>query len=1189
MDPLDPLDDLAASVSDRGSADWPDLEPADDDLRRHMDALEKISRIAAFNRALQRAGDAKRAPAGDAKRAPNGMLAIAVPESAIRWGDLALLEQVGAGTSGEVWRAWDVRLQREVALKFPLEHTPAPSVTRRSPTAGSTLLAEARALARLRHPGVVSVYGINEHNGRIGMWMELLRGETLAQAIERGGPIPPADVARIGCDMARALAAVHAAGLIHRDIKPANIVLESGGRVVLTDFSLGQDRALGQSKFERIAGRIAGTPMFLAPELFAGEPSSARSDLYALGVTLRFALTGRPPFIAESIAELSELAARGLSKPLDAERPDIPASLAAAIDRAMATDPGARFTTANDMADDLAGVLPSSSTAHAPSPVARHSLPAERDAFVGRAAEVEQLRGSFEAGVRLVTLVGAGGMGKTRLAVRLGWESLESWPGGVWFCDLTDARDLNGIVSGVAGALGVSLDRDPITLLGHVIARRGRCLLILDNFEQVARHAQESVGRWLDRAADARFLVTSRERLHMPGESAQTLHPLSRDAGAELFIERARRQGTRFQPHGAEDVEAVREVVRLTEGMPLAIELAAARVRMMGVGEVADRMRERFRLLGGAGSGRHASLKAVIDDSWEALAEWEKAAWAQCSVFEGGFTLAAAEGVLDLSAWPEAPWVVDVVQALVDKSLFRAWVPEPGPNESAPPARFGMYVTLHEYASAKLREEGAIDGGGSGAAAKQAAEERHGRWFMQFGTEVNREIMPRRIGVMRGQDRDLDNLLAACHRALRRVDVPVAVVTYRAASAVLSLRGPMSRTKEIGLEVLSALSLDPTDKAEILTLIGQGEWFGGQLNEARARFETVLTIHRETGNVSQEPGVLDYLGSIHRAQGRIEEARAYHEEALALSRKVGDRITEGIVLGNLGIVHREQGRLEEALAHYEEALAIHREVGNRTSEGIALSNLGNLLRMQGRLEEARVQHEAALAIHREVGSRRSEGHVLGSLGNVASDLGREAEARAYYEAALDTHREFGDRRFEGVVLGYLAHLDTTMGHVEAAVAHYEAALAITREVGSRRFECSLLAELGELERERGRSDVANACFESGLMIAAAIGNRPAEGALLGTLGNLLRQRGRFEEARSAMTRGEALLREVGAKLDLGKLLCGRAELEHDLGAEEAARATLAEAESLIVETGSGPSSDLGRTVARLRKLLNGEG
>ncbi len=483
---MDPLDDLAASVSDRGNVDWPDLEPEDDDLRRRMVALEKISRIAAFNRALQRAGDAK--------RSPSGALAIAVPESATRWGDLALLEQVGAGTSGEVWRAWDVRLQREVALKFPLEPSLEPSATRRSPaTAGSTLLAEARALARLRHPGVVSVYGINEHNGRIGMWMELLRGETLAQAIERGGPIPPDDVARIGCEMAGALAAVHAAGLVHRDIKPANIVLESGGRVVLTDFSLGQDRGLGRSKW----GRVAGTPMFLAPELFAGEPSSARSDLYALGVTLRFAVTGRPPFTAESIAELSVQAKRGLSTPLHAERPDIPALLAAAIDRAMATDPAVRFTTATDLGDELAGVMPSPPGAQAPVPVARHSLPAERDAFVGRAAEVEQLRGSFEAGARLVTLVGAGGMGKTRLAVRYGWESVESWPGGVWFCDLTEARDLNGIVSGVAGSLGVSLDRDPITLLGHVIARRGRCLLILDNFEQVARHAGESVGRWL--------------------------------------------------------------------------------------------------------------------------------------------------------------------------------------------------------------------------------------------------------------------------------------------------------------------------------------------------------------------------------------------------------------------------------------------------------------------------------------------------------------------------------------------------------------------------------------------------------------------------------------------------------------------------------------------------------------------
>jgi predicted ATPase/Tfp pilus assembly protein PilF len=928
--------------------------------------------------------------------------------------------------------------------------------------------------------------------------------------------------------------------------------------------------------------------MFLAPELFAGEPSSARSDLYALGVTLRWALTGRPPFPAQSIAELTEQATRGLWTPLVTELPDVSASLLAAIERAMATAPGARFATATDLADELAGALPSPPAAHARGPVARNALPAERDAFVGRAAEVDEIGDCFEAGARLVTLVGAGGMGKTRLAVRYGWQRVESWPGGVWFSDLTEARDLNGIVSAVAGSLGVPLDRgDPITLLGHVIARRGRCLLILDNFEQVTRHARESVERWLDRAAEARFLVTSRERLHVQGETALTLQPLRGDAATELFIERARRQGAEFEPKGA-DVAAVREVVRLTEGMPLAIELAAARVRMMAVAEVADRMRERFRLLGGAGSGRHASLKAVIDGSWETLAEWEKAAWAQCAVFEGGFTLAAAEGVLDLSTWSGAPWVVDVIQALVDKSLLRAWVPEPGPKETTPAARFGMYVTLHEYARAKLREAGAIAAAGSGPVAEQAAEERHGRWYAQLGSGILVDTGPRPGSVGRGQERDLENTIAACRRAIRRGDPQVAVVTYRTAAAVLALRGPMSRTRELGMELLQGFALNPRDKASVLTLIGQAEWFAGQMNEARARYEIVLAIHREEGDASSEAGVLDYLGSLSRAQGRVAEARARHEEALAVARTASDRSTEGIVLGNLGIVYREQGRLEEARVLYEKALAIHRDVGNRSAEGIILSNLGNLFRAQGRLDEARIQHEAALAIHREVGNRRSEGHVLGSLGNVSSDLGRGEEARAYYDAALAIHREFGDRRFEGVVLGYLGHLDSVLGNAESAVSSYQAALAITREVGSRRFECNLLVEVGELERDRGRIDAARECYESALTIATQIGNRPAEGTLLGGLGSLFQKQGRFDEARAAMTKGEAILREAGTHPDLGKLLCARAELEHERGDRAAAEAALAEAEIMVAQTGSGPSSELGQAVGKLRRMLGGE-
>jgi predicted ATPase len=1168
LDPADPLDALIASISDGRPVAWAGASETPAGDRLAIAALDAIARIADFNRGLQRS------PGPEARAGAS--LTVAVPESAVRWGELALLEQVGTGASGEVWRAWDVRLQREVALKFPQARIAARSGSELE----SPLLTEARALARLRHPGVVAVYGIAQHDGRVGMWMELLRGKTLAAAIEHDGRLRPADVARIGYELAGALAAVHDAGLVHRDIKPANVILEPDGRVVLTDFGLGQPHGT-----ETTPGRFAGTPMFMAPELFSGGASSSRSDLYALGVTLRWALTGQSPFKARTLAALQKEVVGGPTSPLDRECPDASLALVSAVEQAMAPLPTARFASAAELARTLAGEWPSEGKRPQTEPV-RHALPAERDVFVGRSGERAELGKRFET-ARLVTLVGVGGMGKTRLAVRYGWQSLRSWPGGVWFCSLTEARDLNGIVAAVAGALGVPLDKgDPVTQLEHVIAARGRSLLILDNFEQVSALAGATVERWLDRAPEARFLVTSRERLNVRGEDVQILEPLGPESGAELFVERARRQWPEFGLENAE-ADAVEEVVRLTEGMPLAIELAAARIRMMTVSQVAERMRERFRLLGSAGTGRHASLRAVIDGSWDTLTEWEKAAFAQCAVFEGGFTLAAAEGVLDLSAWPEAPWVVDVVQALIDKSLLRAWVPEAVLGDGAPDARFGMYVTLHEYARQKLADESAIGGGASGKTAERAVEERHGVWYAQFGAAENLNIMRFRGGASRRVHEDLENLMAASRRALERGDAETALSTYHCAAAVLILRGPMGAALEMGRQLTQSPRVGRKGRAEVLFWIAQSEWFAGRMNEARANFEAALTIHREIGDRAGEASDLDCLGSVYRAQGRNEDAIASHEAALVVCRAMGERRQEGVALGNLGIVHRALGHHEIARSFYEAGLAIHREVGNRSSEGVVLSNLGNLFRAEGRLEEARVQHEAALAVHRLVGNRRSEGHVLGSLGNVYTDLGRLDEARAHFRAALAIHREFGDRRFEGVVLGYLGTLHWQLGQWEEAAKYYQAALAIAREVGSRHFECGVLGELGNLERDQGRMESARQHYVSALAMAAELGDQIAEGAVLVCQANLHRKCGQLDAAERDLNRGEAILRDLNSRVGLGKLLCERAELELARGNAAQAAAALAEAEGLAAEI-TPPSWEFARMLDHARASLGRE-
>ena len=301
------------------------------------------------------------------------------------------------------------------------------------------------------------------------------------------------------------------------------------------------------------------------------------------------------------------------------------------------------------------------------------------------------------------------------------------WPGGVYFCELSEASSLDGIFFAVATALEVSLGKDdPVVQLGHAIAARGRCLVVLDNFEQVVQHAPASLGRWLDRAAEAAFVVTSRERLRLPGEAVLPLEPLPLATDAiDLFAVRPRAQRPDFALTEANRV-AVAEVVRLLDGLPLAIELAASRSSILSPAQLVERMRDRFDLLAGARgvAARQATMRAAIDWSWEMLVPWDQAALAKCAVFEGGFTLAAAEAVLDLAAWPEAPPALAAVQMLVDKCLLRTWHPaEQGRLDIAEPY-FGMYVSIHDYAREKLQASGSD---------ALAAEQRHGRHFAGFG------------------------------------------------------------------------------------------------------------------------------------------------------------------------------------------------------------------------------------------------------------------------------------------------------------------------------------------------------------------------------------------------------------------------------------------------------------------------
>lgn len=754
------------------------------------------------------------------------------------------------------------------------------------------------------------------------------------------------------------------------------------------------------------------------------------------------------------------------------------------------------------------------------------SLPAERDPFVGRRETLVELAGRFDAGARLVSVVGIGGAGKTRLVTRFAWNWLGDFPGGAWFCDLSQARSLDGIVHAVAEGLDVPLGMDdPVIQLGHAIAARRQCLVILDNFEQVARYAEETLGRWLNRASNAQFLVTTREVLGLSGEQVLSLMPLQSSEAVTLFMRRAEAAKADFQVNTA-DSSVITRLVDLLDCLPLAIELAAARVRVMPPSVLLSRMSDRFNLLSSAGwrSGRQATLRAVLDWSWDLLSFPEKAALAQLSVFEGGFTLESVEAVLDLSAYENSPLPMDALQSLVQKSFVR----------QVADTRFDLLVSVKEYASEHLRTEGRYPG--SGPAALRAAEVRHGAYVAGKYPNLDESVI-------RGAE--IDNFVAACRRAVARGDGDVAAKALAVTYVSLRARGPFRLAVELASVVRAIPRL-------------------GSAASALVEFVTGTSLSE---------------------CGKESEACEHLEAALVGARRVGDRLIECKALTWLGALEFNAGRIQDAHSRLETALAVARESGNRGEEPQVRTQLGEIEAARGRMSEARAHCEAALELARELGGRNDEGHILAHLGMLYVGRGSIDEGTSNLEKALAVAREVGNRYLEGQVLRLMGRCNWFQGRLDDAHSQLEAALAVARNLGDARFESGLICDLGMVYESMARPDKALDHFEAALVIARELEDRSSEGEFLGYMGLLHARQSRYDEARGCLDAGEALLRAVSGRATLGILLCGRAETEHLTGNPDAARATLAEAETFAGAVSAGPGSELGLAVIRVRDLL----
>ncbi len=326
---------LASAILDGTPVDWPTAQSTGDaDDQAVVRQLQVLAEIAALHRDLDPSRSSR----------PGAAAALDETRPAIAWGHLRLLEPVGRGTFGEVYRAWDTHLDREVALKLlragPLSEDPSASLS--DP---ARVVNEGRLLARVRHPNVITVYGAEPRDGRVGLWMEFISGRTLHQIVEQQGVFGAREAATVGIDLCQALAAVHRAGLLHRDMTARNVMREEGGRVVLMDFGAGHDYRGDPSA----RPEMMGTPLYMAPELFTGGVADQRTDIYALGALLYYLVTRSFPVTGRSLIEIKDAHERGTRARLRDVRPDLPASFVKAIEQATAAEPSARFATAGDL------------------------------------------------------------------------------------------------------------------------------------------------------------------------------------------------------------------------------------------------------------------------------------------------------------------------------------------------------------------------------------------------------------------------------------------------------------------------------------------------------------------------------------------------------------------------------------------------------------------------------------------------------------------------------------------------------------------------------------------------------------------------------------------------------------------------------------------------------------------------
>lgn len=717
--------------------------------------------------------------------------------------------------------------------------------------------------------------------------------------------------------------------------------------------------------------------------------------------------------------------------------------------------------------------------------------------LIGRAAELAHSQQLLQQPlVRLVTLVGPGGVGKTRLMLELAQQPALAEHYEMVFVELAPLQELSLVASAVARSLGLSEDGRPV--LERLISRlqENPVLLLLDNFEQVME-AAGLVGELLANCPRLKVVITSRSPLHLRGEreinigplaipsKAESLETIARAPAIQLFVERAQAVRPAFSLN-PENASAVAEVCAKLDGLPLALELAAARSRALGPQAMLGLLNNRLAFLSEGprdAPQRQRSLRSAIEWSYALLSPDEQRLFACLAVFIGGFDSDAVQQLCQhLGGSHQA---LEILERLVGQSLVRL---EEGRLEGVhleegDTPRFSMLQTIREYALERLRARGE----------ENILRNFHAQHYLELAEQAwqAQHVGPQQRKWLNRLEAERDNLRAALNFWLEQRHTEKAQRMAVVLRFLWDMRGYYAEGRAAFRAVLELPGeVAPAVRAAALTGAGVLAWRQGDYSEAKPLLEEGLRLRRTMQDRDGIAYSLQSLGNLAARIGDLKAAREYQQENLALRREMGNHSVLGDALFSLGNVALLEGNLKEARDLYDEALALYRQLGEHTSLPFVLINLGEVARFQGKYPEAQKRAQEGLEHARSLGDRMRMANAMQSLGLTALDQAEVSAARSWLEQALNFYQMLGEKARVGLVQAELGNVQLRLGELGAAEQLFRESLSLERVLGIKPAMVLALRGLSQVASLEGNHTEASERLLEGFALALEVSDLP---------------------------------------------------------------------------------------------------